>query len=277
MHVLHRRPGEIALAIVTVLIISLTTSPAEAQKRPDEIDVSYLWDGGALPFVWGAVAARFVLETSMAPPERPLLFSANDGGMPSQKAHELPGPVVTASAALLSLTVALDDDESRWFHLKGMAQSFAMTALVTGLGKVTFGRHRPDYDASNPTDDSRRSFPSGHSSQALSAATYTILYLRSHGFDSLREKGTLPWWEAATYLTLGAAAIAVPVERVVHNRHHATDALAGSLLGLGTSAAFFWYQERRYRHAKSGDSELDSMPMIAPSFSYPGVEAMWQF
>src|SRR5689334_11122212 len=125
MHVLHRRPGGLALAIVTVLIISLTASSSEAQKRPDEIDISYLWDGGAVPFTWRAVAGRTVLESTLDSPERPLLFSTSDGGMPSKKSQELPGPVVTAAAGLLSLAVALDDDESRWFHLKGMAQSFA--------------------------------------------------------------------------------------------------------------------------------------------------------
>lgn len=260
------------------MVFALATPSAQAQKRPDEIDVSYLWDGGAIPFLWGSLAARWALEEITDPRSEPLFFSEKDGGQPSMKSQELPGSAVTIAAAVLALPVALDDDESRWFHLKGMAQSLATTALLTGMGKVAFGRQRPDYDPTNPTEDGRRSFPSGHSSQALSAATYTIMYLRQHGFDNLREEGTLPWWEAATYAGIAAAAIAVPIERVVHNRHHATDALAGSLLGLGTSAAFFYFQERRYRRAADGQYELEpGQPMIAPSFDHPGVEVMWQF
>jgi len=263
-------------AVVAVLL-ALAAPSAQAQSRPDEIDVSYLWDGGAVPFLWAPLVGRWAVEKTMEPPSEPVFFSENDGGMSSMKSRELPGIAVSAGAAVLSLTIAFDDDESKWFHLKGLAESLATTGLLTGIGKNAFGRHRPDYDPASTEEDGRRSFPSGHSSQAFSAATYTLIYLRQHAFDSLREPGTLPWWEAATYLTIGAATLAVPIERVVHHRHHATDALAGSLLGAGTSAAFFIYQERRYRRAKRGDHETDSMPMIAPSFDRPGVELLWQF
>jgi hypothetical protein len=267
-------------AVVILLGVAICVAPAHrahAQSRPDDLELSYLWDGGAVPFLYGSLAARWALESEINPPDAPRMFSPDEGGAPSRKSQELPGPVVTVGGALMGLTILADRDESRWFHAKGMAEAMATTMLLTGIGKVSFGRHRPDYDPMNPTVDGRRSFPSGHSSQALSAATYTILYLRQHGLDSVREPGTLPWWEAATYLTIGGLALAVPVERVMHHRHHATDALAGSLLGLGTSAAFFYYQERRYSRAKSGDSELDKMPLIAPSFEHPGVELMWQF
>jgi membrane-associated phospholipid phosphatase len=278
MHYTQRRIREIALCTAAAAVLLAVSAPrAEAQSRPDELELSYLWDGGAIPFLWGSLAARWGVERAMDPPDSPRFFSANDGGMTSMKSRELPGLAVTAGAGLLSLSIAFDDDESRWFHFKGFVQSVATTALLTSIGKNAFGRHRPDYDPSNPSNDSIRSFPSGHSSQALSAATYTVFYLRRHGFDSLREPGTLPWWEAATYLSIGALALAVPVERVYHNRHHATDALAGSLLGAATSTAFFIYQERRYRRAKNRDSEIDKMPMIAPSFDRPGIELMWQF
>jgi hypothetical protein len=253
-------------------------SPARAQTRPGEVDVSYLWDGGALPFLYGSLAARWALESTLHPPAEPRLFSDDEGGERSMREAELPGPVVTVGGAMLGLTIAMSGDDARWFHMKGMAEAMATTTLLTGIGKVSFGRHRPDYDPGATDDDGRRSFPSGHSSQAFSAATYVIIYLRSHGFDRWRTPGTLPWWEGATYAAIGGLALAVPIERVYHHRHHATDALAGSLLGAGTSAVFYWWQERRYQRAVAGDHEGNlGGPMIAPSFDHPGVQAMWQF
>jgi hypothetical protein len=266
------------ILLVIAIGISSRSSTARAQSRPDDLELSYLWDGGAVPFLYGSLAARWALESEIAPPAEPRMFAASEGGATSRKSQELPGAVVTVGGALLGLTIALDHDESRWFHVKGMAEAMATTTLLTGIGKVSFGRHRPDYDAANPTVDGRRSFPSGHSSQAFAAATYVAIYLRGHAFDRWRAPGTLPWWEITTYAAIGGLAVAVPIERVYHHRHHATDALAGSVLGAATSAAFYVWHEHRYRHAAAGDHELNlTSPMIAPTFERPGVQAMWQF
>jgi membrane-associated phospholipid phosphatase len=264
-------------ALLATVILAIAPARAEAQSRPDKLELSYLWDGGVVPFVYGAYAARLALEEVAEPPMEPVFFSDKEGGQPDMKSRELPGMVVTAGSAIFGATIALDDNPSRWFHLKGFAQGMATTALLTGIGKNMVGRRRPDYDPTSLEEDGRRSFPSGHSSQALAAATYFGLYMYQHGFDRWREPGTMPWWEGATYVGIAALAIAVPVERVVHNRHHATDALAGSVLGAATSAAFFVYQERRYRKAKAAQYEADTGPMIAPTFDRPGIEILWQF
>jgi membrane-associated phospholipid phosphatase len=265
-------------ALLATVILAIAPARAEAQTRPDKLELSYLWDGGVVPFVYGTYLARYALEQAAEPPDQPRFFSADEGGEPSMKSRELPGMVVTAGSAIFGATIALDDNPSRWFHLKGFAQGMATTAFLTGIGKNMVGRRRPDYDPTSIEEDGRRSFPSGHSSQALAAATYFGLYMYQHGFDRWREPGTMPWWEGATYVGIAALAIAVPVERVLHNRHHATDALAGSVLGAATSAAFFVYQERRYRKAKAAQYEVEpSGPMIAPTFDRPGVEILWQF
>jgi membrane-associated phospholipid phosphatase len=271
------RPRAVRAALLVTVILAIAPGRVEAQTRPDTLELSYLWDGGAVPFLYGTFAARAALEAVADPPDSPRFFSADEGHKSSYKSRELPALVVTAGAAVFGATIALDDNESRWFHLKGFAQGLATTALLTSVGKNAVGRHRPDYDPTTSAGDGNRSFPSGHASQALAAATYFGLYMYQHGFDRWREPGTMPWWEGATYVGIAALAIAVPVERVVHNRHHATDALAGSVLGAATSAAFFVYQERRYRKAKAGQYEGDTGPMIAPTFDRPGVEVLWQF
>jgi membrane-associated phospholipid phosphatase len=271
------RSRAVRAALLVTVILAIAPGRVEAQSRPDKLELSYLWDGGAVPFLYGTFAARAALEAVADPPDSPRFFSADEGYKSSYKSRELPALVVTAGAAVFGATIALDDNESRWFHLKGFAQGLATTALLTSVGKNAVGRHRPDYDPTSSGGDGNRSFPSGHASQALAAATYFGLYMYQHGFDRWREPGTMPWWEGATYVGIAALAIAVPVERVVHNRHHATDALAGSVLGAATSAAFFVYQERRYRKAKAGQYEGDTGPMIAPTFDRPGVEVLWQF
>jgi membrane-associated phospholipid phosphatase len=244
-------------ALLATVILAIAPARAEAQSRPDKLELSYLWDGGVVPFVYGAYAARLALEEVADPPMEPVFFSDEEGGQRDMKSQELPGMVVTAGAAIFGATIALDDNPSRWFHLKGYAQGMATTAFLTGIGKNMVGRRRPDYDASSLEEDGRRSFPSGHASQALAAATYFGLYMYQHGFDRWREPGTMPWWEGATYVGIAALAIAVPV--------------------AATSAAFFVYQERRYRKAKAAQYEADTGPMIAPTFDRPGVEILWQF
>lgn len=270
-----RRP--LVVALTCVLSVCGLASRAAAQTRPDVFELSWFWDGGAGPFLWGAIASRLTIEATLEPPERPRFFAAEVDGEPSHKSHELPGPAVTASGVVLGIAIGFDDSEARWFHFKGFAQSMATASLLTGVGKIAFGRRRPDYDPASSDPDGRRSFPSGHASQALAAASYFGLYMMKHGFNQYRDAGTLPWWEVATYLTIASAAIAVPVERVVNNRHHFTDVLAGSFLGVATSATFFLYQELRFQRSHFRSVEPDSlMPRVAPSIENGvGVTLQW--
>jgi membrane-associated phospholipid phosphatase len=266
-------------ALVGALAVCGATPVASAQTRPGAFELSWFWDGGAGPFLWGAIASRLTIEATLDPPERPRFFAAEVDGEPSHKSHELPGPVVTASGVILGVAIGFDDSEARWFHFKGFAQSMATASLLTGVGKIAFGRRRPDYDPTSSDPDGRRSFPSGHASQALAAASYFGLYMMKHGFDRYRDPGTLPWWEVATYLTIASAAIAVPVERVVNNRHHFTDVMAGSLLGVATSATFFLYQELRFQRSHLRSVEPDSlMPRVTPVIERGvGVTLQWDW
>lgn len=247
-----------------VAALAMTSSPARADA-PDDLDASYLVDGGAVPLLWLPLAGSLVLSRWPEARRTPLGFDHDEGGAPSQRADELPAWVITAGAGVLGVSMALGDDPSRHHHLKGLAQSLATTALVTKLGKAGFGRHRPDYDPLEPGDGGRRSFPSGHSAQAAAAAMYAGLYLRHHVFAELRPAGTLPWWEAATYGGLAALAGGVAYERVARDRHHASDVIAGGLIGAGTAFAIFTWQERRYRAARRGDSASHEPPLVLPA------------
>jgi hypothetical protein len=268
------------LGVVVVLAVAATSSrSASAQsERSGELgalDPSYLVDGGALPFLWLPLAASFAIDRYWEPRESPLGFSAREGGATSQRADEVHGAWVSVGAGAAALAVAVAGDDSRWFHLKGFAQSVAVTSLLTASAKRLFGRHRPDYDGSDATDAT--SFPSGHASQTAAALTYLGLFLDQHVFE--RHAGT-PWFEVASYLGLGALAVGVPAERVLRKRHHLSDVVAGSLLGAASSVGFFVFQERRYRGASArvGDTDRALLPApTLPSIGGPQVNLSFSF
>jgi membrane-associated phospholipid phosphatase len=178
------------------------------------------------------------------------MFSKSEGGAESLRNVEIPGVALTIGGGLVAGSFLLGDDPARFQHAKGLVESLAMSGFVAVSVKRLVGRQRPDYDASNPTDDGRRSFPSGHTTRALTTITYAALYLRYHGFDQWREPGTLPWWEVGSYAGLGALAVGLGGERVIHHRHHLTDVLAGGTLGAVSSTLLFIYNERKYRAGK---------------------------
>jgi hypothetical protein len=237
----------------------------------------YLWDGGAVPFLWGTLAARIAMDRWVPASSSPMGFSSSEGGA-SVAPWETPGWTVTATGGVLGLAMALGEDESRWYHVKGLAETMATGAFVTGALKLAFARQRPDYsgDPSSGFGGGNRSFPSGHSTQAFEVATYAVLYLRTHGFDKYRPHGEFRWWEGAAYASIYGAAAAVAGERVYHHRHHLTDVAAGAALGTATSALFFLYQERRYQASRSLEKRAF---LISPTVSSEdvGVSAQWTY
>jgi hypothetical protein len=222
----------------------------ETAPQTDRVTPSYLVDGGAVMFFWAPIIGTMVVDSYVQPRTAPLLFDPSEGGLESRKGGEIPGVALTAGGVAVIGGMVLGDDPSRYYHAKGMAESLATSGFVAVSAKRLFGRHRPDYDPAVDPDDGSRSFPSGHSTRALSVLTYSALYLRYHGFDQWREPGTWPWWEVATYAGIGTLAVGLTGERVYHHRHHVGDVVAGGLLGAASSSAFFYFQESRYRSAK---------------------------
>ena len=238
---------------------ALAASSPTAENRPTW---SYLWNNGAIPFIWVPLAARLALDGMGTPRRTPWLFDPTEGGR-DKATWEVPGWSVTALGGALALGMIASGDDARFDHVKGLAQSLATGVLVTATLKLAFGRHRPDWDPDVDSASSRRSFPSGHATQAFAIATYAALFLRHHVFDDLRGDRALPWWEAATYGGLLASASLIAGERVLHNRHHLTDVGVGALLGTATSTLFYLYQDR---HAKDRARATEARSLsIAPT------------
>jgi len=145
----------------------------------------------------------------------------------------------------------------------------AASQVITDVGKYSVGRLRPhffavckpDYDETadingptfpnyvtnytcqgdadifpDPEDEENRirevslSFPSGHSSFVWQAATFTVLYLQA-------KFNKIPWARKSLlvpFLQVSVLAVAffTAISRIMDNKHHPTDVIAGSLIGI---------------------------------------------
>lgn len=81
--------------------------------------------------------------------------------------------------------------------------------------------------------ESRRSFPSGHTSLAVGMGLYLQLYI-------MRAARARPLIAMVSYLPMGAA-LFVSASRIVDNAHHPADVVAGAFLGMWPALTHFWY------------------------------------
>lgn len=164
----------------------------------------------------------------------------------------------------------------------GLVLSCSMTTVVTEIIKVMVGRPRPDFlsrcqptsDATNAPGyglstvvsacsvttgniiaDGFKSFPSGHTSFAFAGLGFLSLYLagKMHLFDR-RGRAIHAWVSLAPLL----AALLVGLSRTMDYRHHATDVLAGGILGFVlANLAYFLY----FPSLSRVDSHLPHLPV----------------
>ena len=260
-------------ALSTPAFAQDATPPGALTPEGSQIDWSFFWDGGAVPFLWAPMLGRLALDRYVHPDDEPLGFSASEGGAPPSS-WEVPGWSITAAGLGAGFAFLASGDASRWYHAKGIGESLMTGALLTGVLKKTFSRHRPDWSPELDSESERMSFSSGHATQAFAVGTYAILFLRRHVFDKSRGDRLLPWYEALTYGGIALASTTLAAERVYHNRHHVSDVLVGSALGVTSSALFFWYQESRF-HAKKEQTTISVVPSITSTGATVGVG--WQF
>jgi len=133
-------------------------------------------------------------------------------------------------------TLYLDDKEGQ----KDFYKAYGTTMATTLLLKYTVREKRPD-------TDTRDSFPSGHTSSAMSGATFIH---KKYGF-----KYALPAYLGAIY---------TGYSRVHVNRHHPRDVIAGAFIGAVSS----WYLTSEYKG-------LSLSPQI--SSEYQGVKVGFNF
>lgn len=72
------------------------------------------------------------------------------------------------------------------------------------------------------------SFPSGHASFAFQAATFSVLYLQAKFLPKYRDHLLVP----VIQVIIMVMATYTAVSRIMDNKHHPTDVLAGTLIGI---------------------------------------------
>lgn len=112
--------------------------------------------------------------------------------------------------------------------------------------KAVVNEERPDHS-------DNKSFPSGHAAMAFAAA---------RSIDKEFRKESI-WIPIAGY----AVATAVGVERVVNDRHHWYDVVAGAALGFGSAELTWW----------ASDKLLGKGSHVAVGTSGNTVDVVWNF
>ena len=160
-----------------------------------------------------------------------------------------PGSVIIG-ASVYAAGLALDDRDVAAFGLHGTEAIVVSNAFVF-VAKNTLGRARPYDDIDNPfnfqvgrgfSGDRYRSFPSGHTAAAFAVAS------------ALTAESAETWPSAHPFIgpVLYTGAAFVGISRMYHNRHWASDVVAGAAVGVLTGTALI-------RYLSTHNTSLDKM------------------
>ena len=139
----------------------------------------------------------------------------------------------------------------------GLWTALALTFFLTNCVKLMIGRPRPNFAARcwpdghvvglpgvpsctgdpHAAKESRKSFPSGHSSLSFSGMGFLSLHLGAR-LQPWAEATNAPWRLLSTIAPLLVAGF-VALTRVKDYWHHPTDVMAGTALGLACACAAF--------------------------------------
>jgi membrane-associated phospholipid phosphatase len=175
-----------------------------------------------------------------------------------------PGSVIIG-ASVYATGLALDNRDVASFGLHG-TEAIAVSSAFVYAGKTVLGRARPYDDINNSfnfklgrgfNSDRYQSFPSGHTAAAFAVAA------------ALTEESGEIWPKAQPYLgpLLYTGASFVGISRMYHNRHWATDVVAGAAVGILTGSALIRYLysedtwlDERLLPGKDEDREMMTSP-----------------
>lgn len=182
-------------------------------------------------------------------------------------------------AAFEGANWALDSGSGLEFHhaLMGSLETTALTGATTSLSKVFFGRLRPDFGeralryhcpgdpqaygeicdeyrhrplhedqerADRLMRDGQKSFISGHSSHGYNLFTYPALVLGGRYVWGREASATSRAVVIPIQVGLISAGTYFAFSRILDERHHLSDVLVGSLVGIGFANLSYW---RRFR------------------------------
>jgi membrane-associated phospholipid phosphatase len=156
------------------------------------------------------VAVRDALRWDNTPPANTLSNVAAYGVVPAVSV----GLVLAGTLEEPSVAAVIDD-------VAPILEAVTITQWVTSAIKIGVGRERPDAHFDTPSSEQNLSFPSGHTSSAVSIAVSAAVVARMRHYRS------------ETGLWIGGALLAASVGylRIAADRHYATDVLTGAAIG----------------------------------------------
>lgn len=160
--------------------------------------------------------------------------------------------------------LAFHNDKARAVAQDGLAASLITSGMVVPLGKVIFGRPRPE-SRDEPGEFEffsfkKDSFPSGHTAQAFTVASV----ISAHYQDQ-------PWVSIVSY---GAAA-AVGWARVQQGRHFASEVAAGAVIGTFVGRTVVRSNRREREKVGAGPERVRLLPFHDGATS--GLAVSWDF
>ena len=114
--------------------------------------------------------------------------------------------------------------------LLAFVAAILITAIITDALKFSVGRYRPDY-FSRPAEmerEGRLSFPSGHSSQSFVGLGFLAIWLAGQ----MRLFSAPHLWKSLVAFVPIILAMWIAASRLIDYRHHFSDVIAGSCIGL---------------------------------------------
>jgi membrane-associated phospholipid phosphatase len=258
------------LSIVFLTAAALAASPVSAQRRApawpaaaaplfqagaaqaDSDSDTELFDSRDLYFAGGFAAAAVIL----APLDRALAKSLHNERLQDNpflrrtatgaRLLGVPGGLVLSSAVYAGGRATGNRDVSELgLHT---ATSVLTANLIIGSIKGVAGRARPYQNPDNPydfhlfagvRDETRRSFPSGHTASAFAAAAAATAEVGYHWHNRKLLAGTM----------LFGAATLTGVSRIYDNKHWASDVAVGAAIG-----SFTGWKVTRYMQAHPNNS-----------------------
>jgi membrane-associated phospholipid phosphatase len=246
-------------AAYTLVALACATAPIEARQPTDPGAAQELYDTGDWVLVGSLLAAQMAL-IPLDDDLRQIVVDLRGDG--SDRAADVLRPLgatrelAVAGAATYVVGLATSNRRVADFGLHAIV-SLALGNLVTGTLKVVAGRARPtelegahDWDSFGGwgDDGGRRSYPSGHSTNAFTIAT---VFAEELG-------GATPW--VAYPLAAGVA-----WSRINDDEHWASDVVTGALIGIVAGQIVV-------RLGHEGDGWLERTLLLQPSRSVAAID-----
>jgi membrane-associated phospholipid phosphatase len=248
-------------SILGLLILGVLTGTSSAAAQASEPSHRLKWRADWRPFEWvdgvqtGLTTAAFLyVQFGIDPPSQPrwtgpilfdgqvrdaLVADSRDGRNRAAVISDITWYVPMLLPFVESALVPLAFDDGNWeiaWELTAMnLQAASVTALLTRLGHRVILRARPDTEPCNEDPDydrtcgggSNASFPGGHGSAALLGAGLVC----AHHSQLPLYGGGAP--DVAVCVAASTMGMVSSVARLSADRHYASDAIVGALIGIG--------------------------------------------